>query len=43
MLPGRFIRTQAEVDDVSLGKVAAVTDADRAIMIRDKIVGTVEW
>ena len=32
VLPGKWIRTQAEADDPSLGKVTAVTDADRAFM-----------
>lgn len=32
VLPGKWIRTQAEADSASLGKVTAVTDADRAFM-----------
>jgi carbonic anhydrase/acetyltransferase-like protein (isoleucine patch superfamily) len=32
VLPGMFIRTQAEADNVALGKVATVTAADRAFM-----------
>lgn len=32
VLPGKWIRTQQEADDPALGKVAAVTDADRAFM-----------
>jgi carbonic anhydrase/acetyltransferase-like protein (isoleucine patch superfamily) len=32
VLPGKFVRTQAEADDSSLGKVTSVTDADRAFM-----------
>ncbi|MBK8247626.1 MAG: hypothetical protein IPK85_09550 [Gemmatimonadetes bacterium] len=32
VLPGKWIRTQQEADDPALGKVAPVTDADRAFM-----------
>ena len=32
VLPGKWIKNQAEADDLSLGKVVAVTDADRAFM-----------
>ncbi|MFN0112271.1 MAG: acetyltransferase [Blastocatellia bacterium] len=32
VLPGKNVTTQAEADDASLGKVAEVTDADRAFM-----------
>jgi carbonic anhydrase/acetyltransferase-like protein (isoleucine patch superfamily) len=32
VLPGKFVQTQDEADDTSLGKVAPVTDADRAFM-----------
>lgn len=32
VLPGKFIRTQGEADDASLGKVTVVTDADREFM-----------
>ncbi len=32
VLPGKWIRTQAEADDPALGKVAVITDADRAFM-----------
>ncbi len=32
VLPGKWIRTQEEADQPSLGKVTAVTDADRAFM-----------
>lgn len=32
VLPGKFIRTQAEADDASLGKVTKVTDGDREFM-----------
>lgn len=32
VLPGKWIRTQAEADDPALGKVTSVTDADRAFM-----------
>lgn len=32
VLPGKWIRTQQEADDPALGKVAEVTDADRAFM-----------
>lgn len=32
VLPGKWIRTQAEADDESLGKVTKVTDADREFM-----------
>jgi carbonic anhydrase/acetyltransferase-like protein (isoleucine patch superfamily) len=32
VLPGKWIRTQAEADSASLGKVTSVTDADRAFM-----------
>jgi len=32
VLPGKWIRTQAEADNEALGKVVRVTDADRAFM-----------
>jgi carbonic anhydrase/acetyltransferase-like protein (isoleucine patch superfamily) len=32
VLPGKFVQTQAQADDPALGKVALVTDADRAFM-----------
>ena len=32
VLPGKFVRTQAEADDPALGKVGAVTAADRAFV-----------
>lgn len=32
LLPGKFVRTQAEADSAALGKVAAVTEADRKFM-----------
>jgi carbonic anhydrase/acetyltransferase-like protein (isoleucine patch superfamily) len=32
VLPGKWIRTQAEADDPKLGQVTSVTDADRAFM-----------
>jgi carbonic anhydrase/acetyltransferase-like protein (isoleucine patch superfamily) len=32
VLPGKWIKTQAEADDESLGKVTKVTDADREFM-----------
>ncbi|MEP7383516.1 MAG: acetyltransferase, partial [Gemmatimonadota bacterium] len=32
VLPGRFVRTQEEADNVALGKVTQVTEADRAFM-----------
>ncbi|MGQ0650550.1 MAG: hypothetical protein ACT4P7_23670 [Gemmatimonadaceae bacterium] len=32
VLPGKWIRTQAEADDAKLGKVTTVTNADRAFM-----------
>ena len=32
VLPGKFIRTQAEADSVALGKVAHMTEADQAFM-----------
>lgn len=32
VLPGKFIQTQDEADNVALGKVTKVTDADRAFM-----------
>ncbi len=32
VLPGKFIQTQEEADNVALGKVTKVTDADRAFM-----------
>jgi carbonic anhydrase/acetyltransferase-like protein (isoleucine patch superfamily) len=32
VLPGKWVRTQQEADDESLGKVTKVTDADRAFM-----------
>jgi carbonic anhydrase/acetyltransferase-like protein (isoleucine patch superfamily) len=32
VLPGKFVQTQAQADDPALGKVAPVTDADRAFM-----------
>jgi carbonic anhydrase/acetyltransferase-like protein (isoleucine patch superfamily) len=32
VLPGKFVQTQAQADDPALGKVAAVTDADRTFM-----------
>jgi carbonic anhydrase/acetyltransferase-like protein (isoleucine patch superfamily) len=32
VLPGKFVRTQAEADDPALGKVTAVTNEDRAFV-----------
>jgi carbonic anhydrase/acetyltransferase-like protein (isoleucine patch superfamily) len=34
VLPGKFVRTQAQADDPSLGKVAPLTDAERARLLK---------